>query len=141
MSVPVVRHFLVCLGMEYDWGEALAPYCLRNLLFRYRPPAGAGYPYVMPDLWVFTLLVGEDRQELWLEVWFRGPPDLDPDEELESEFVAAYGPFVALFGPDPTNLQRGWHLGAVPFDQPGVYEVRLLHEGVTIAEELVELEN
>jgi hypothetical protein len=95
----------------------------------------------MPDLWVFTQLVGDDRHELWLEVWFREPPDPDPDEESEPEFVAAYGPFVALFGPDPVSLPRAWHIRSVRFDRPGWYEFRLLHEGITLAEHEVYLED
>jgi len=140
MSTPVVRHFLLSLEAEYDRNEPLAPYTLRNLLFRYRPPVGAGYPYVLPDLWMFALLVGTGRQEVWLEVYYRGSADADPDDETEPDPVAAYGPFVAYFGTEEVALPRSWHLRSVPFGHPGWYEFLLLHEGVTLAAELVYLE-
>lgn len=138
MSVPVVRHFFLSLGMGYDWSEPYAPYCPRNLVFGYRPPAG--YPYVMPDLWMFVLLIGTGREEFSLEVSFRGSPETDPDD-AEPEFAAVYGPFAAFFGADEVSLPRAWHLRAVPFDRPGWYEFRFLHDGVTLAVELVYLED
>lgn len=141
MSVPVVRHFLVCHHVEYDFQVPLAPYSLQHPVFRARPPAGGMYPFVVPDLWFFVLLVGTGVQELWVEVAFRFPGEPEADEDVERELVAVYGPFVARFGPDPINLPRAWHLRAVPFPRPGAYEFRLLHEGVALAEEFVQLED
>lgn len=137
---PTVRHFLLSLGMEYDWNEPLAPYSLRNVLFALRPPTGLNYPFILDELRLFVLLVGEGQHEFWLEIEYQPFSDDDNDEDVEPEFVAAYGPFVARFGSTRINLARGWHVRAVPFDRPGWYEFRLLHEGVVLAEELIQLE-
>lgn len=83
-SPPVVRHFLVCLGMEYDWNEPLAPYCLRNVLFRYAPPVGTAYPIALPELWLFARLEGEGSHELWVEVVRVSEPDQSPEDEPDS---------------------------------------------------------
>src|SRR5205823_5007563 len=138
MSTPTVRHFLLSLGMEYDQTDPYARYCPRNLLFRYRPPDASGYPFLMPDLWLFVLVVGAGYHELWMEVDYAGS---EPDDDRDPELVAAYGPFVIRLGADETRLPRSWHLRAVPFDRPGWYTFRLLCEGVTLAEELIELED
>jgi hypothetical protein len=100
---PVVRHFLVCGRVEYDPHAPLAPYSVRNVVFRHRPPAEAAYPIVAPELWVFVHLDGAGNHEVWIEV-VRAP---DTDTDTESELVAAYGPFVVRFGPQRVGLSRG----------------------------------
>ena len=58
MESPIVRHFLVCLGMHYDWSEPDAPYSLQNVVFGYHLPSGTSFPFVMNELWLFALLDG-----------------------------------------------------------------------------------
>jgi hypothetical protein len=48
MADPVVRHFLVCRKVKYERRVPLAPYTLRNVVFRYRPVRG--FPVVLPAL-------------------------------------------------------------------------------------------
>jgi len=50
MSVPYVRHFLVCGWIEYDYDKPVAPYSLHNVAFAYRTPAGSSFPTAMPEI-------------------------------------------------------------------------------------------
>lgn len=134
----VVRHFLLCRKVRYNLEVPYAPYSLDHVVTRIRPPSG--YPLVVEDLWAFVLLLGTGHCELWVDVVYRGPTDADSDESTVDELVASYGPYPAPFGDDPRLLARGWHARYVPFTRPGSYDFRLLHRGVILATEPVELE-
>ena len=135
----VVRHFLVCLEMEYDWSEPIAPYCLRNVLFRYRPPADGSFPFLIPEVWLFARFDGDGDHELSVEVVRVPAPDQLPEDE-SGELVAAYGPFFVRLGVVTMSLSRGWHLRGVPFSEPGWYEFRLLDADTVLAQEPIYLE-
>jgi hypothetical protein len=139
VSAPTVRHFLACLGVDYEFAQPLAPYTLRNVVFRLEPPPGQGYPFVLSDLWLFALLMGIGLQELSIEV-FRHDDETEDGDEVEPELVAAYGPLHLRFGNEETHVQHAWHLRAVPFDRPGWFEFRVLHEDLVIAAEWLQLE-
>ena len=138
MELPIVRHFLVCLGVEYEWNQPAAPYCLRNLVFRH--PSDQGYPLVVPDLWVFVRTDGVGDREFWIEVHRVGEPDRGPAVNSDESLVAAYGPYCLQFGVEPKSFSRGWHLRGVPFPESGWYEFQLITDGELIAREPVYLE-
>lgn len=135
-----VRHFLVCLGMDYDWGEPFAPYCLRNVLFRYGPGPGELYPLSISDLRLFARLEGEGDHELWVEVVRIGGAD-DALEDAADDLLAAYGPYTVRLGPVYSGLSRGWHVHGVPFPTPGWYEFRLTAADLILAREPIYLED
>jgi hypothetical protein len=134
MDPPVVHHMLICRRSSYDLSERTTPYWLHQLVFRFRPPADAGYPFVASELWLFLRVEGEDTTEFWVEVV---PAKDDWDV---AELVAAYGPFVVPFGPDRNTMSRAWRLRGVPFSKPGWYEFRLTCAGELMATEWVYLE-
>lgn len=135
-----VRHFLVSLGIEYDWGEPRAPYCLRNVLFRFAPGPNESYPLSVSDLWLFARLEGEGNHELWIEVVRVDEPD-EPVDETTNVLTAAYGPYLVRLGPAHVSLSRGWHVHGVPFPQPGWYELRLTATDIILAREPIYLED
>lgn len=140
MSTPAVRHLLVCGRVEYDPRVPLAPYTLRNLVFRYRLPEGSSFPILAPELWLYVRIDGRGQREVWIEVVRVDHPD-DPPDAASSTVVAAYGPFLIRFGRARTSLSRGWCLRCVPFPEAGWYEFRVLFGGKILAREPIYLED
>ena len=137
MSVPFVRHFLVCGHVEFDLNERVAPYSLHNVAFTHRPPDGTTYPFSESELWLFVQFVGVGDHECWVEL-VRMPDD---EEANEGESLALYGPFVIHLGLEQASLPRGWHIRGVPFPAAGWYEFHLQSQGETLATEPIYLED
>ncbi len=138
MELPIVRHFLVCLQMGYDWTEPSGPYCLENVLFGPSLPAGVTFPAAAIDLWIFATIEGIDQHELWIDLALHAD---EPGEEREGDDLATYGPFLVTFeGSEATAIQRGWHLRCVPLPRSGWYEFRLSTQGEIIASESILME-
>jgi hypothetical protein len=134
MDSPVVHHLLLCRRASYDLNERVTPYSLHQVVFRFRPPDGSGYPFVASELWLFARVEGEEKIEFWVEV----TPFTDDGQE--NELVATYGPLVVLFGTERNTLSRAWCLRGVPFPSPGWYQFRLSCTGELLTTEWVYLE-
>jgi hypothetical protein len=112
---PAVRHLIVCRRpnpIDPAYREAVL-----RVAFALRPPAGASYPFRLPELHVFAQVAGGSGTfELSVDL-FRMAADpvlvvaSPPVEFTFDDRVAAYSFF------------RGFRM--IPFERPGLYEFHL----------------
>lgn len=134
MADPVVRHFLLCHSVRYDFGVPRAPYSVENVLYRHRIGDDESFPLVLGEVWLFARIEGTGTREFWVEV--KPPPGTGA-----SDAVATYGPYRVQLGATKSGISRAWRLRGVPCPESGLYWVRFLFEGEPLATHPVLLED
>jgi hypothetical protein len=112
---PTVRHLIACRRpnpIDAEYREAIL-----RVVFALRPPAGASYPFRLPELHVFAQVAGGVGTFEFAVELFR----MDTDPVL----IAAAPPIEFTFGDRVAaySFFRGFRM--IPFERPGLYEFRL----------------
>jgi hypothetical protein len=134
-SPPVVRHFLLCQHVEYDFDNPTAPYSLQGVVTSLGPEPGNGYPFLVDVLWVFAQGAGDPGEyDVWVDLV---PLDDDGDDADEP---TPFGPLRWIIHEDVYVESRAWVIRFVPFRSAGLYLVRLRCGPDILAEEELLLE-
>jgi hypothetical protein len=117
---PVIRHLLLCQNVEYDFGNASAPYSLRGIITVLGPESNESYPLLFDMVWVFVQGSSDPGE---YEIWVDPVP---VDEEGDATGVeTTFGPWVWIFHENVYVESRAWRFQNLPFLGPGLYEFRL----------------
>lgn len=129
MAVPLprVRHFIPCHAVVTD--KIRHAYSLERLIFIIRPADGDLFPLLLPEIFLFAVLSnahGIHEFSIQIVTW-------DPSgNEIE---VWQTGRVKQNLGKDPL-LVHGWpiRLCNLRFEQPGLFEFRLMCDGTILAQ-------
>ncbi len=122
------RCLKVCREVIWNADDPDAPYTLRGVVQRFRPPPGYPAIYRRPVYLYVEYFGGSEECEIWFDlVRFVSDDDGEAVDEIE---LASFGPFV--FNPDPGRFVQGrsYVVRSLPLPEPGVYELRLRIGGV-----------
>lgn len=112
---PTVRHLIVCRRPHPV--DAAHREAILRVVFALRPPAGANYPFRLPELHVFAQVAGGVGTFAFDVELFR----MDTDPVL----VSAAEPIDLTFQDRVVAYSFFRGFAAIPFERAGLYEFRL----------------
>jgi hypothetical protein len=129
---PRARHFIPCHAVLTD--SKRHAYTLEGIIFIIRPTEGDSFPLLLPEMFLFTVLSnahGDYEFSVQVVTWDPTGKEID---------VWQTGSITQGLGKDPLMV-LGWpiRLRNLEFERPGLYEFRLMCDGMIIAQTEISL--